>query len=683
MIFIMATHRWLAVCLALALGAGAAPRVGRAARLSDSPPSARTSRFELARFELTIVPFDRFVVGSQEWRTAWPRLRDAGPPLLTVDGSEVIAYDWQRQTLTFDAAVTRRLAAVLATMTDRPERVRKLKALWRPLDLWSALDGRGFVVRLDGRPLYGGLLCDTSPSLAYAIPLAHPSLDAFGRIVLSIEPGAYPRSWEPRDERDMASVRQRIADPRVRALFAALPAVAPPAGAPAEPPIAPPSGLALNLTRHYHSSGPTDWSLLLDFTADEAVAEIGLRWVGDGGGDGGGDGAFDWFLPDENLTARDVPGERVRPGPQSVEVVLVDWSGRRTAPMPFTVDFAAEMLAWAKYDLLQHDNGWATFHPEKRCDGPCLSFGRAFRHRDALREIRYSLDGCALDRTFPFEPWTDLGHDPEYRWEDVTSVAVPAATASACVQLVYDDGETSAVRTFHRALPASSWDDGALAPPTEAGRDEREALAGVTPPLSMRVEGRSELWFDVPDVTLLADILVRIEGEEGWRSTGPYPRTSPWTGRRHPATSLTVHSPLVTPGRRRVEVRLVDLAGAESGPYGFWFDPQREVIDGAKQRWADEERSWTSLERSRAGDEVCLSFPPSELDGLRAIRYSFDGCALDHTFTWTPWNDLLSSPHACERSEVCVPDPVASACVQLVYRDGEVSAPRRFDVEPP
>src|SRR5262245_22327491 len=113
---IMANHRWAAVSLAIALGAGAAPRAGRAA--ASAPAPQRTSRFELA-----VVPLNGFGLAPYQWRTAWPRLR-AARPLLTVKGSEVVAYDWQRQTLTLDAAVTRRLAAALPTMSDRSERVR-------------------------------------------------------------------------------------------------------------------------------------------------------------------------------------------------------------------------------------------------------------------------------------------------------------------------------------------------------------------------------------------------------------------------------------------------------------------------------------------------------------------------------------------------------------------------------
>ena len=143
----------------------------------------------------------------------------------------------------------------------------------------------------------------------------------------------------------------------------------------------------------------------------------------------------------------------MRPGPQTVELVLTDQWGRRTAPIPFTVDFAAQALAEAKYDLLRYDNSWVTFHPGKRCDGPCLDFGGAFAHRDVLLGVRYSLDGCTLDRIFPFPPWTDLGHEPEWRWEDKTSVAIPAATTSACVQLVYRDGEVSERRRFDVSPP--------------------------------------------------------------------------------------------------------------------------------------------------------------------------------------------------------------------------------------
>ena len=66
--------------------------------------------------------------------------------------------------------------------------------------------------------------------------------------------------------------------------------------------------------------------------------------------------------------------------------------------------------------------------------------------KDALREIRYSFDGCALDRQFHFDRWTDLSQPPRYT--EKSDMVLPEGTSSVCVQLLFRDGEVATPRRF-------------------------------------------------------------------------------------------------------------------------------------------------------------------------------------------------------------------------------------------
>jgi hypothetical protein len=62
-----------------------------------------------------------------------------------------------------------------------------------------------------------------------------------------------------------------------------------------------------------------------------------------------------------------------------------------------------------------------------------------------LKEVRYSLNGDALDRTFKFKP-TNKMFEPG---DDVV-ITVPGNTEFATAQVTYKDGSKSAVQKFVR-----------------------------------------------------------------------------------------------------------------------------------------------------------------------------------------------------------------------------------------
>jgi hypothetical protein len=74
-----------------------------------------------------------------------------------------------------------------------------------------------------------------------------------------------------------------------------------------------------------------------------------------------------------------------------------------------------------------------------------------------LREIRYSFGDCALDRRFPFKPWTDLAQRVTIEWDDKTTVPVEPEVTRACVQLVYLDGGETEPQVYDRLPPPENF----------------------------------------------------------------------------------------------------------------------------------------------------------------------------------------------------------------------------------
>jgi translation initiation factor IF-3 len=66
-------------------------------------------------------------------------------------------------------------------------------------------------------------------------------------------------------------------------------------------------------------------------------------------------------------------------------------------------------------------------------------------YRVVLKEVRYSLNSDALDRTFKFKP-TNKMFEPG---DDVV-ITVPGNTEFATAQVTYKDGSKSAVQKFVR-----------------------------------------------------------------------------------------------------------------------------------------------------------------------------------------------------------------------------------------
>jgi len=151
-----------------------------------------------------------------------------------------------------------------------------------------------------------------------------------------------------------------------------------------------------------------------------------------------------------------VPHEWVTPGAHRIALRLVRRDGRATT-RTFGLDAAKERLAVAKRDLAESAERVISFS-EHSDEVVWLGFTTPYAHRASLREIHYSVDGCALDRRIIFsadlEAEPTLDPRPEQENDlilDRPFLTLPKATTrSACVQVIFRDGTRSQVFELRR-----------------------------------------------------------------------------------------------------------------------------------------------------------------------------------------------------------------------------------------
>lgn len=168
----MGLHRRRAVLALLLIVAGGCGGSAASPRAVD----ARRVQFEL---RLLRGSWDDLGLGY-DWAHAEPKLRSAASDaVFVVHLSDVGVFDWERQTLTLEPNASNRLVRNHAPSISLPT----------PGNVELAeLDHRAFVVLLDGRFVYGGVVLAAASPMGVAYPVLHAV--ALGeRVVLSIRPG--------------------------------------------------------------------------------------------------------------------------------------------------------------------------------------------------------------------------------------------------------------------------------------------------------------------------------------------------------------------------------------------------------------------------------------------------------------------------------------------------------------
>ena len=612
---------------------------------------------------------------AQDWESAWPRLKNAaGNVFFSIGERDVAAYDWQAQRIVLEPEASLRLLAAAQKLPDMPERLYKLRALWSTDDLWHIVHHRGFLVSLDGRPLYGGIFLDKSSNLSMDYPVIHSAMDGSRRIVLRFSPiqfsfgslwdngtgdalesathpavrelrAVFPDALErmsPEGREEIEAFKRLILDSKVKALFADL-------GTPVEPPVVPvvekTGGPPVLVSANpYSRDADEGWSLYFGYPDD--VAEIRYRMAGDS----------EWSVAGYHGEAS---LGRLGPGRHQIEIEALDFAGERAGRYTMWLDPEREAILGSRNILESTYNSWVDIGGYKDFDKARFTYSHLSNHRDALQEVRYSFDDCDLDLRLPLS-----SEDKGYEW-------VSPTVSYVCVQLVYRDGETTAPCRFHR----NPEEIARLAkPPAPVG--EAPAAGPVALGTSVSSSGWTLLFlFD----SSARAIHYRFADDPEWRSTGPGTAINLVTGERLPKTWFVLEAHKVTLGRHRIEVKLTDWNGVESGPYTVWFDPEREIIDEARSELREPESEWAEFDFD-AEDKTLFRFSEvlDHLEALREVRYSIDGCALDRRLPFRPWTWLGEDQGDYDDGLVWLPRTVKSACVQLVFRDGEVTEPRQY-----
>jgi hypothetical protein len=219
----------------------------------------------------------------------------------------------------------------------------------------------------------------------------------------------------------------------------------------------------------------------------------------------------------------------------------------KTGAYTLGLDPDEELLLMSKDNLAVTSNGWVEFSDRGTRDYSTLYFTSLVTYRGVLREIRYSLDGCNLDRRFPLAPPPSPSSPPSApgpaapseRYslpgrigrDDKPYERVPKAVSFACVQLVYRDGETTEPHRFYHHRPPAAAASGAAEPapaPAAAGSPGRPG------PVSLRAVRSASGWlfdFDLQERHSVREIRYRLAADAEWRSTVRAP-SSTSTGKR-------------------------------------------------------------------------------------------------------------------------------------------------------
>lgn len=165
--------------------------------------------------------------------------------------------------------------------------------------------------------------------------------------------------------------------------------------------------------------------------------------------DGKGDFKSTGHIPTRNLqTGQQMVNPYVElaglaSGEHSIEVKYIDKNGQTNGPYSLKFTTASERIAQTKMSLNSISNSWLQF---RDFNGRLLLyFTTLMSYRPVIKEVRYSLNSDALDKTFKFKPTDkmfEVGQD--------TLISVPKNTEYAVAQVTYIDGTKSDVQKFER-----------------------------------------------------------------------------------------------------------------------------------------------------------------------------------------------------------------------------------------
>ena len=184
------------------------------------------------------------------------------------------------------------------------------------------------------------------------------------------------------------------------------------------------------------------WSIIFslsDFKAKELFYKL----------DGKGEFQSTGHLPYKNaqtglpMVNTNVPLPNLAPGEHTVEVKYVDRNEKTNGPYTLKFSTADEQFAQGKMMLNSVSGAWLSF---RDFNGKVLLyFTTLMSYRAIIKEVRYSLNSDALDKTFSFKPTEKM-----FESGDDLYLTVPSESQFASVQVTFKDGTKSSVQKVVR-----------------------------------------------------------------------------------------------------------------------------------------------------------------------------------------------------------------------------------------
>lgn len=185
------------------------------------------------------------------------------------------------------------------------------------------------------------------------------------------------------------------------------------------------------------------WSVIFtlgDFRAKELFYKL----------DGQGEFISTGLLPNTNpqtglpMVNTHVPLLNLASGEHTLEVKYTDKNDKINGPYILKFSTAGQQLAQGKMMLNAVSGGWLAF---RDYDGKVLLyFTTLMSYRPVISEVRYSINGDALDKIFKFTPSETM-----YESGDDLYLTVPKDSQYVNVQVTFKDGTRSPVQKYIRA----------------------------------------------------------------------------------------------------------------------------------------------------------------------------------------------------------------------------------------
>jgi len=212
------------------------------------------------------------------------------------------------------------------------------------------------------------------------------------------------------------------------------------------PPVAPrmaPTNQALNAPIAMFSRHNGGWTVVFSI----ADPTLGISWRMGDGGEFRETGFIDTLDPRTRKRMPNPSIELPADAPAAtIQVRYVDISGELQGPFPIRFDPQAALIRDQRKILDMTATSWLSF---REFNGLLVYYTHLMSYRCAIREVRVGIDSTVPDKVLKMPPCDP--RDPSVIPRDAQPyVKLPPATKAVSVELTYQDGSVSEIKSFRR-----------------------------------------------------------------------------------------------------------------------------------------------------------------------------------------------------------------------------------------